>query len=50
MNMICDICRKCVHFKKVKVETKFGVFLYKCDSYNIGRNIDSESCDRGEFK
>jgi hypothetical protein len=42
------ICRGCKQLIKHKVEMKFGDWEYKCKVFNIGRNENSDNCDRHE--
>lgn len=39
------MCRNCKKLKKGKHEMNFGVWEYKCIKYNIGRDMDSDSCE-----
>lgn len=39
------ICEECKNLKKQRREMKFGTWEYVCSKYNIGRGIESDSCD-----
>jgi len=41
-------CENCVKLKERQREMNFGRWNYICKKYNIGRNIDSDSCDNYE--
>jgi hypothetical protein len=41
-------CEHCKNFNEKIIETKLGLWLGYCKKFKIGRNIDSDICDKYE--
>jgi hypothetical protein len=39
-------CENCENFKEKMIITKFGIYMGYCEKLKIGRNIDSDICDK----